>query len=53
VITSVAGRSVSTQAQLQAAILARKPGDRIQIAVSDGYGSTQTITVTLATGPAA
>jgi S1-C subfamily serine protease len=52
VITAVDGTAVSSQSGLQSILLAHKPGDRVTIDYTDSYGQAQTVTVTLASGPA-
>jgi S1-C subfamily serine protease len=51
VITAVGGRAVSTPTALANLISSKKPGDRIAVTYGDGYGTTQTTTVTLGSGP--
>ena len=53
VITSVAGHAVSSGTSIQQVLENYHPGDKVTIAWTDGYGQSQTATVTLATGPAA
>ncbi len=53
VITSLAGRSVSSSADLTNDLIPYHPGDKVQVSWSDSTGVTHTATVDLATGPAA
>lgn len=53
VIVSVDGRSVSSPADLQAALVPHHPGDRVTISWTGQAGQTQSATVVLTTGPAA
>ncbi len=50
-ITSVGGIGVSTRTQLQAAVAAHSPGDRVSLTWTGSAGRTHTATVTLTTGP--
>jgi len=52
VITSMDGTTISSQGDLQAFMLAHKPGDKVSVAYTDGYGQSQTTNLTLASGPA-
>jgi S1-C subfamily serine protease len=49
VITAIGGRAVSSPTALAGLLFSKKPGDRVTVTYSDGYGATQTTTVTLAT----
>jgi S1-C subfamily serine protease len=51
VITAVGGRAVSSPTALTTILFSKKPGDRITVTYGDGYGTTQTTTVTLGSGP--
>jgi len=51
VISSVGGTAVNTQSELQAVILAHKPGDKLTVDFTDQYGQSGAATVTLASGP--
>jgi S1-C subfamily serine protease len=51
VIRAVGGRAVSSRTALTAMLFSKKPGDRITVTFGDGYGTTQTTTVTLGSGP--
>jgi S1-C subfamily serine protease len=51
VITSVAGRRISSTTAIANLLLPRKPGARIAVTYVDPYGATHTATVTLASGP--
>ena len=51
VITAVGGRAVSSPTALASLLFTKKPGDRITVTFDDGYGMTQTTTVTLGSGP--
>jgi S1-C subfamily serine protease len=52
VITSIAGRSVSSPSDVESVIEQYHPGDKVTIGWSDGFGQSHTSTATLATGPA-
>ena len=52
VITSVAGTSITSGPDIQAAIGAYHPGSTISIGWTDQFGQSHTAPVTLATGPA-
>ena len=52
-VTSIAGVSVSSSADIQRILVKYHPGDSIQIAWTDQQGQSHTATITLATGPAA
>jgi S1-C subfamily serine protease len=52
-ITSVAGQSVNSEADVQAVIEQHHPGDKITITWTDINGNSHSATVTLATGPSA
>jgi S1-C subfamily serine protease len=52
VITSIAGRNVSSQSTIESVIEQYHPGDKVAVSWSDEFGQTHTATVTLATGPA-
>lgn len=51
VIVGIAGKSVSSGADVQAAIASKKPGDKIRLTYTRD-GSTHTVTLTLANRPA-
>ena len=51
VITAVGGRAVSSPAAVANLIFSKRPGDRVTVTYGDGYGTTQTTTVTLGSGP--
>ena len=51
VITSVGGHTISSPAALTKLLLTKKPGDRVAVGYSDGYGFSRTTTVTLGSGP--
>jgi S1-C subfamily serine protease len=51
-ITSVAGHSVTSSADIQSLLGKYHPGDRISISWTDQFGQSQTTTVTLTAGPA-
>jgi S1-C subfamily serine protease len=53
VITSLAGRSVTSSSDLSNILAAYHPGDRIQIGWIDSSGQSRTATVDLASGPPA
>jgi S1-C subfamily serine protease len=52
VIDSIDGQAVSSQSDLQSAIMQHHPGDQVTIGWTDQSGQTHTSTVTLANGPA-
>jgi S1-C subfamily serine protease len=52
VITSVGGTSVGSAADLSSVMAGYDPGDRVPVTWTTTSGTTQTATVTLATGPA-
>jgi len=51
VIVRVAGTAVTSPAQLRSLILTKHPGEKLAIAYGDPYGTSGTVTVTLASGP--
>jgi S1-C subfamily serine protease len=51
VITTIDGKAVNAQSDIQAILLAHQPGDAVTIAFTDASGSSQTTTATLASGP--
>ena len=52
VITAVGGKAVSSPTAIATMLFSKKPGDRITVTYSDGYyGTSQTTTVTLGSGP--
>jgi S1-C subfamily serine protease len=53
VITSVAGKSVTSGTDIQDILIGYHPGDKVSIAWTDSTGQSHTATITLATGPAA
>jgi S1-C subfamily serine protease len=53
VITSVAGHAVNSGTSIAQVLESYHPGDKASIAWTDVYGQSHTVTVTLATGPAA
>jgi S1-C subfamily serine protease len=52
VITAIDGHATSTQSSITAAILAKKPGTKATIRLTDTSGIAHSTTVTLASGPA-
>lgn len=52
VITAIDGRRISSSSSITAAILAKKPGAKVTIQLTDRSGAARSATVTLATGPA-
>ena len=52
VITSIDGRRISSSSSITAAILAKKPGAKVTIQLTDRSGGERSATVTLASGPA-
>jgi S1-C subfamily serine protease len=51
VVVSFAGQTIDTADQLGEAIHSRSPGDAVQVGIVRPDGSSQTVTVTLATNP--
>ena len=51
VITAIGSRAVSSATALAGLLFSKKPGDRVTVTYRDGYGATQTTTVTLGSGP--
>jgi S1-C subfamily serine protease len=52
VITAINGHTVSSPTSIPALVLTKKPGDKINVAYVDQFGTSQTATVTLGSGPA-
>ena len=52
VITAIDGRAISSSSSITAAILAKKPGAKVTIRLTDRSGAARSATVTLASGPA-
>ena len=52
VITAIDGRATSSPNSITAAILAKKPGTKVTIRLTDSSGVERSTTVTLASGPA-
>ncbi|MCW2818608.1 MAG: serine protease [Marmoricola sp.] len=52
-ITAIAGKAVTTQAELRATVAAHRPGERIAVSWTDASGARHTETLTLAQGPVA
>jgi S1-C subfamily serine protease len=52
VITAIDGRATSSPRSITAAILAKKPGSRLTIRLTDRSGATRSASVVLASGPA-
>jgi S1-C subfamily serine protease len=52
VITAIDGRATSSPSSITAAILAKKPGSKLTIRLTDRSGVTRSTSVTLASGPA-
>ncbi len=52
VITQIDGHGVTSGSDLQSILLTKKPGDKINVTYVNASGSTKTVSVTLATGPA-
>lgn len=50
-ITSIGGRAVNAPGDIQSAVLAHAPGAQVTIDYTDQFGTAQTATVTLASGP--
>jgi S1-C subfamily serine protease len=51
-ITAIDGHTLTSPTSITAAILAKKPGTKVTIRVTDQSGAARTATVTLASGPA-
>ena len=52
VITAVDGTRIDSQATLSSVLAQHKPGDKVSVTVSSGYGGgTQTASLTLGTSP--
>jgi len=51
VITAVGGRAVSSATDLASLLFSKHPGDRVTVTYGDGYGMSETTTVTLGSGP--
>jgi S1-C subfamily serine protease len=51
VITSIDGHTISMASSLTSYLLTKKPGDRVTIGLSDGFGAAQTVSVRLGSGP--
>lgn len=51
VITAIGGQEISSPDALTQLLLTKKPGQRIVVAYSDGYGFSRTTTATLGSGP--
>jgi S1-C subfamily serine protease len=51
-ITAINGKAVSTSDRISALVLAKKPGTKLRIAYSDGFGDSGIAIVTLGAGPA-
>jgi len=52
VITSIGGQAVSSPSDVQSIVLSEKPGQKVAVIFTDQTGTTQTVTVTLGSGPA-
>jgi len=52
VITAIDGRSISSSSSITTAILAKKPGARVTLRLTDAVGQSRMATVTLGSGPA-
>jgi len=52
VITSIGGQAVSSPSDVQSIVLSEKPGQKVPVIFTDQTGTTQTVTVTLGSGPA-
>jgi S1-C subfamily serine protease len=53
VITSVAGRTVTTSSQISSILATDHPGDKVSVSWTDTAGQSHTASISLATGPAA
>jgi S1-C subfamily serine protease len=51
VITSIAGKTVTSPSSITKIVLAKKPGTSISVSYIDGYGASGRVTVKLASGP--
>ena len=51
-ITAIDGRAISSPSSITAAILAKKPGAKVTIGLTDRNGVARSTIVTLASGPA-
>jgi S1-C subfamily serine protease len=52
VITAIDGRAISSASEVTSVLLTEQPGMTVPVAYVDPYGTSQTTSVTLATGPA-
>jgi S1-C subfamily serine protease len=52
VITAINGHTISSSTSIPALVLTKKPGDKIEVGYVDQFGTSQTATVTLGSGPA-
>jgi S1-C subfamily serine protease len=52
VITSLNGKAISSATAIPSIILKLKPGAKVAVTYSDQFGTSQTTTITLGTGPA-
>ena len=52
VITSVGGRTVTSETDLRAALAEHSPGQQVSVTWTDATGAARSATVTLGTGPA-
>ena len=51
IITSVNGKTISTPSALSPIVLKLKPGAKVNVTYTDQFGTGQTVTVTLGSGP--
>ena len=52
-ITAIGGQSVTSAEDISHALVKYHPGDQISVTIVDQSGQSQTVTMTLANGPAA
>jgi S1-C subfamily serine protease len=52
VMTAINGHNISSSMSIPALVLTKKPGDKINVAYVDQFGTSHTATVTLGSGPA-
>jgi S1-C subfamily serine protease len=52
VITAIDGQTISSPSDVSSIVLTKQPGATVDVDYTDSYGTSQTITVTLGTGPA-
>ena len=52
-ITAIGGQSVASAEDISHALVKYHPGDQVSVTIVDQSGQSQTVTMTLANGPAA